>query len=68
MRLHISHTTLLFNEYLSAMSSTPRIFIHYMAISEVLPFKILLAHDKTTSFRDLSWQELIGHASKVETI
>ena len=58
MRLHISQTTLLLNEYLeinlslrmataSAMSSTQHILIHSAAISEVLTLKIFLEHDTT---------------------
>ena len=75
MRLPISQTALLFNEYhltnlslriatTSAMSSTPHILIHFAAISEVLTLKIFLARDTTTRFRGLSWRELTGHASK----
>ena len=48
----------------SAMSLTPRILIHSSAISEVLTLNIFLANDTTTRLRDLSWQELTGHASK----
>ena len=78
MRLHISQTTLLFNEYLlidlslrmataSAMSLTSHILVHSAAISEVLTSKIFLAHDTTTWFRDLSWRDLTGRASKPRT-
>jgi len=59
VRLHISQTTLLFNEYLltnlslrvataAAMSLTSHILIHSAAISVVLTLKIFIAHDTTT--------------------
>jgi len=55
MRLHITQTTLLFNEYrltnlslrmttASAVSLAPHILIHSAAISEVLTLKNFLAH------------------------